>query len=543
LAADSGVERHAGLIEDRPTGHVDILDAGCREPLRPVVGVVDVQERVSREVCGLVKRVVANEKLGAADKHEFFGAQPGNVQPIGLTVSMVDGKIKVFACKIDMMKRRVDPQVDSRIGRGESREAMHQPFRRKIRRGTDGSPLSGTGLIVGILGLVATSQRSWWGKFSARLALAIFFLVTVATVLGSARLDWIQGFQRYRIVIELLIGIALLQRVVLRLGLHGLIKRSIAGVHPRWRSSVVGILSMILTIPLSLATVPLVTTVMASVVTPPIAAARISMRAVTITMLLVPTTLASAAVSASLPGLSGAMVALAGLPLFLVGFATICLQRIELSGAVAEEPKWQRLVVFGAVFWLLFGIALALGCPIPEAIAVAGVCLYLGEALFASRSPQASLAEFREAVSGSSAEVLLLLACGILATLLASIGESPLLSQIVATLWGGPLVAAAWVTVFLPAICVLGIHPIILFSLVFPLVDSGVFGGLHLQYLAWVTMFTAGQLVSPASISAILAASSLHTAPSNTSYRLHGRYVLGMCLITYCYLIGVRYLF
>jgi hypothetical protein len=406
-----------------------------------------------------------------------------------------------------------------------------------------GSPLSGTGLIVGILGLVATSQRSWWGKFSARLALAIFFLVTVATVLGSARLDWIQGFQRYRIVIELLIGIALLQRVVLRLGLHGLIKRSIAGVHPRWRSSVVGILSMILTIPLSLATVPLVTTVMASVVTPPIAAARISMRAVTITMLLVPTTLASAAVSASLPGLSGAMVALAGLPLFLVGFATICLQRIELSGALAEEPKWQRLVVFGAVFWLLFGIALALGCPIPEAIAVAGVCLYLGEALFASRSPQASLAEFREAVSGSSAEVLLLLACGILATLLASIGESPLLNQIVATLWGGPLVAAAWVTVFLPAICVLGIHPIILFSLVFPLVDSGVFGGLHLQYLAWVTMFTAGQLVSPASISAILAASSLHTAPSNTSYRLHGRYVLGMCLITYCYLIGVRYLF
>src|SRR5262249_3003249 len=170
-------------------------------------------------------------------------------------------------------------------------------------------------------------------KFSARLALAIFLLVTAGVVLVGARLDWIQGFQRYRIVIELLVGIALLQRVVLRLGLHGLIKELIAGVRPHWRSRLGGILSRMLTIPLRLATVPLVTTVMGSVVTPSIAAARISMRAVTLTMLLVPTTLASAAVSASLPGLSGAMVALAGLPLFLVGLATICLQRIELTGA------------------------------------------------------------------------------------------------------------------------------------------------------------------------------------------------------------------
>jgi hypothetical protein len=402
--------------------------------------------------------------------------------------------------------------------------------------------LSSTALIVGVLGLVATSQRSWRGKFSARLALAIFLLVTVGAVLENARLDWIQGFQRYRIVVELLIGITLLQRVVSRLGLRGFIMRSIAGVHPRWRSGAVGVLSMILTFPLSLATVPLVTTVMGSVVAPSIVAARISMRAVTITMLVVPTTLASAAVSASLPGLSGAMVALAGLPLFLVGFATICLQRIELARTPVEEPKWRRLALLGGVFWLLFGIASALGCPIPEAVAVAGVCLYISEALFFSRSAQASLAEFRDAISGSSAEVLLLLACGVLATLVASMGESPLLSRTVAALWGGPLAAAAWVTVFLPAICVLGIHPIILFSLVFPLVDSGVFGDLPLQYLAWVTVFTAGQLVSPASISAILAAASLHTVPSNTSYRLHGRYVIGMCVITYFYLIGMRYL-
>ncbi len=404
------------------------------------------------------------------------------------------------------------------------------------------SVLTGAGLIVGVIGLVSTTQNNWRGKFSTRLAAGIFLLVTVGTVFGNAHLDWMQGLQRYRIVVELLIGIALLQRVVSRLGLHGLIKRSVGSVRPCWRSGVVGILSMILTFPLSLATVPLITTVVAPVVTPPIAAARISMRAVTVTMLLVPTTLASAAVSASLPGLSGAMVALAGFPLFLAGFASICLQRIELSGAVGEEPKWRHIGILGGVFWLLFGIASVLGCPIPEAIAVAGVCLYIGEALFASRSLQTCLTEFREAISGSSAEVFLLLACGVLATFVTSMSESAQLSQTVAALWGGPLLATAWVTILLPAICVLGIHPIILFSLVFPLVDSGIFGGLHLQYLAWVTMFIAGQLVSPASISAILAASSLHTAPSNTSYRLHGYYALGMCLITYFYLIGMKYL-
>jgi len=406
-----------------------------------------------------------------------------------------------------------------------------------------GSLFFGAALVAGIFGLLATSQHSWPGKFSARLALIIFLAVIFGTFLGNDRLDWVQGFQRYRIVVELLIGIALLQRVVSRLGLHAAIKTSIAGVHPHWRSSVIGFLSMILAFPLSLATVPLVTTVMASIVTPPIAAARISMRAVTITMLLVPTTLASAAVSASLTGLSGAMVALAGAPLFLVGFATLCLQRIEISGAVTEAPNWRRLGVFGGAFWLIFGIASVLGCPIPEAIAVAGICLYFGETFFTRRPRQACLAEFREAVSGCSAEVLLLLACGVLATYLASMGASPVLNQTVATLWGGPLLAAAWVAFVLPAISVLGIHPIILFSFIFPLVDNSVFGGPHLQYLAWVTMFIAAQLVSPVSLSAILAASSLQTSPSNTSYRLHGRYVLGMCLVTYLYLIGIRYLF
>jgi hypothetical protein len=408
-----------------------------------------------------------------------------------------------------------------------------------------GSPLSGAALIIGILGLVVTSQRSWRGKFSARLALAIFLLVTIGSLLGRTRPDWIQGFQRYRIAIELLIGIALLQRVVLRLGLHGLVGKLIVGVPPRCCSGAIGILSVILTIPFGPATVPLVTTVMAPIVTPSIAAAQISMRAVTITMLLAPATTAAAAVSASLPGLSEATVALAGLPLFLVGFAAICLScclpRIKPAGVVAEELKWQRLAVYGSSFWILFGIALALGRPVAEAIAAAGVCLYVGDALSAPRPWQSSLGEFRDAVSGSTAEVLLLLACGVLATLLASIGELPMLKQTVVALWGGPLVATAWVTIFLPAICMFGIHPIILFSLIFPLVDSSVFGGLHLQYLAWVTMFTAGMLVSPASIIAILAASSLHTAPSNTSYGLHRWYVLGMCLITYCYLIGMRH--
>ena len=139
--------------------------------------------------------------------------------------------------------------------------------------------------------------------------------------------------------------------------------------------------------------------------------------------------------------------------------------------------------------------------------------------------------------------MLLLLACGVLATYVASAGEYPPLNRTIAALWGGPFAAAAWVTIVLPAICALGIHPVILFSLVFPLVDNSVLGEPPLQYLAWVTMFIGGQLVSPASISAILAASSLQTTPSNTSYRLHGYYVLVMCSITYFYLVGIRYLF
>jgi hypothetical protein len=392
-----------------------------------------------------------------------------------------------------------------------------------------------------LLGWLFITRRVWLSKFSARLGIGLLTVTAAVGFLEGDHIGYLEGFQRYRIVIELLIGITFLQKVVSRLGLSGALKASIATVGPKLRALTICLFSMLLAFPLSLATVPLITSVISSCVKPPIAAARISMRAVSLTMLLIPTTLASAAVSASLPGLDASMVAIAGLPLFFIGTCAICFHRVEMSETLMQTPSRRKLVVFGIAFWALFGIFSKIGLMSSEAIAATGVCVYLGEMIIGRRQATTCAKEMHEAVSGTSAEVILLLACGVLSTYLASKGESPHLKLVMAQLWGGPFMATAWVAFILPAISAFGVHPLILFAVVFPIVDSSVFGGPHLQYLAWVMMFIASQLLSPASISAILAASSLKVTPTETSYKLHAKYVGMMCTIAYFYLLLARY--
>jgi hypothetical protein len=58
-----------------------------------------------------------------------------STRPIAVAVSHRD--IDVFANEIDVMHGRRNPQVDAGMRCGEARQAMHQPFRGKIQRGTD----------------------------------------------------------------------------------------------------------------------------------------------------------------------------------------------------------------------------------------------------------------------------------------------------------------------------------------------------------------------------------------------------------------------
>lgn len=405
-----------------------------------------------------------------------------------------------------------------------------------------GSLLADGLLLLSCFGFLCCTWRYWHAKLSGRLALLILLSVLGFSAFAHRHLDLIAGLLRYRSVVELMFGIALLQRLVGRMGLQHWIMRYGSVLSLRWRALAFGGFAALLALPLSMATVALFSTVLSSIAKPRLAGAKISMRAVSLTMLILPTTVASAAVSASLPGLDSARVAILGAPLFLVGLLSLIRTRLQLCAPPTAPVGPSRLMAYTLGFWGIFAAGLWAQLLIPECIALAGVLLYLIDCVSSQRSATDAMDEVGRALQMGSAEIFLLLACGIMASLIASQGPMSDIGQLAHASWSQPSLASAVLIFALPCIAALGVHPLFLFNLIFPAVDSSILGSLPLQYLSWSTMFLAAQLVSPVSISALLAASSLATSPTRTSYALHLKFVIFLCLLTYGYLNLLRHL-
>lgn len=402
-----------------------------------------------------------------------------------------------------------------------------------------GPGLAGFGLVALAALYLALSRDAWRGKVAPRLAaLALLFALALLGSRASEAGLWRAGLAQYRSVVALLFGIALLQRVTRGIGLEVWVRRLLAAAPPAHSGLVLLTTAMALALPLSLATVAILTGILSQVLQQPLDGARLSMRAVCLTMFLIPTTVASAAVSASLPGLSMVQVLGLGAPVVLAG-VLLCIRirpKLHVDQSGAPDGRWLMAVI--AAFVLVFCLSLATGAAIPEAIGITGLALFLLDGLYRRIKPAALVSGAGAAARSCSGEVMLMLACGLLAVALSRVGgELPFLRQAVALIWSSPAMAYGVVLLLLPAITLFGVHPMILFNLVFPIVDNSLLGSTAAQYLAWVSMFVAAQLVSPVSISAILAANALGVSPAATSYRLHGRFVLGLAAFVWLYLL------
>jgi len=92
--------------------------------------------------------------------------------------------------------------------------------------------------------------------------------------------------------------------------------------------------------------------------------------------------------------------------------------------------------------------------------------------------------------------------------------------------------------VLLPLVTAAGIHPLILFGMLFPVLTPALSGNTVAQYLAWSSMFVMANLMSPVSICAIVAATSLKQTPQDTSYRSHWRFCAVLAVVVVVYLSG-----
>jgi hypothetical protein len=79
----------------------------------------------------------ARQQFWAADGKELLAAELHGVGPRPVAVAMTHRHVDVFACKVDMMHRCGDPQVNAGMRFGKVAEPMHQPLGGKIGRGAD----------------------------------------------------------------------------------------------------------------------------------------------------------------------------------------------------------------------------------------------------------------------------------------------------------------------------------------------------------------------------------------------------------------------
>jgi hypothetical protein len=396
-------------------------------------------------------------------------------------------------------------------------------------------PLGTACLLAAACALALLTHSAWRGKASTRIA--GFAIAVVVLCLGTAAADdqlWRSGLLQYRSVVVLLLGIALLQRVIRNSGLEEPIRALLLHTKSSRTGWVVMALAILMALPLSLATVAILSSILARILREPRDGARLSMRVVSLTMFLVPTTVASAAVNASIPGLHLPQVLLLGLPVFAFGLLATSLSRLQVVQGDEGSTDTSWIKFLGAVFVLIFVAALACGAAISEAVGLTGLGVFICDIVRRKEGISGLANHSADAVRGCSSEVILMFACGLLACALTQFGSgNALVAELVRYCWSSRSLAYLIILFVLPLITIAGIHPLILFNLVFPVVDNALIGTPAAQYIAWVSMFVSAQLLSPVSISAILAAGALRTSPAKTSYQLHYRFVLALTAFTW----------
>lgn len=399
--------------------------------------------------------------------------------------------------------------------------------------------MSAFALVASILYILSTFSF-WWKKSSARSGILIFIasMIFLLTANKSGELNLLAVFVRYSDVMLLLVGIALLRQVMNAINFNAALGAYLLQKKPSRVTLSITLLTAFLTWPMSLGAIPLLLDSLKKVVQPKFNLAKIVTRTVCITMVLMPTTIGAAAVWAAMPDIPHVPAMLVGIPLFLFSILLNQKARVQLvaedSHTVSDRGNMTSIIAFIGLFWGSFILSLSvLGLNPLQSITFTAVVLFI-VSHFANRKKQWAQ-QLSESAQGISGEVVLLLACSLLTSvcmmLFANIPQG--ITAFVSGLTTFQCYAIILFVLPLPGI--LGIHPLIIFSVSWS-IFSDYLSGSVVDYQIWICLFIATQLLSPVSINAIFAANSLNVSPGRTSFQMHYGYVLLFNLFALSYL-------
>lgn len=392
--------------------------------------------------------------------------------------------------------------------------------------------------LISIALYLTMTVKIWTNKGSSKLAILILASSLILILAFDIKVDIINVLKKFKDVYWLLLAISLLRILSKYIGVSSFVSKFFIGKSPRKSTLMLSSCAAVLSWPLSLGVVPILIDTLKQSVNKPYTLAAISMRIVCATMLLMPTTIGSAAVFSTVPAIKLGSVMLIGLPLFIIAFILCQINPISFyeSANKLEEYSSKAPIYYLSFFWILFTSGyFFLALNVIQSISLSGFILY-GVYLWIDRKNiQSHLNNINSAFSSISSEVFLLLSCALLSQL-----APYMINYIPAQIFDNILELKAiyiygLIIFILPIFCIIGIHPMVLFSLTYPIFSSYIGEGAH-AYIIWVMMFFVAQLLSPISINAIFAANSLQTSSINTSFVMHIKYLLIFSPITIIYL-------
>ncbi len=386
------------------------------------------------------------------------------------------------------------------------------------------------------------TAKIWIKKTTSKLAIFIFLVSFIFIYSFNIQLDLISIFKKFKDVYWLLLAMALLRHISKEISISDFVAQFFTQKQPYKATLLLSTYATLLSWPLSLGVVPMLIDTLKSRVNNPQRLAAIAMRIVCATMLLMPTTIGSAAVFSTVAEIQLSQVIVIGFPLFLVSFI-LCQKDSVYFYPFAdktEENLSREPIYYFSFFWFLFVFGyFYLELNSIQSLSFSGFVIYTVFLWIDRKNMRSHLNFINHSFSTVSPEVFLLLSCALLSQVIPSvINRVPMqlfdYMNIVSSLYIYMLII-----IVLPLFCVIGIHPMVLFSFSYPIFSPYIGEGAH-AYIVWVMMFFSAQLLSPVSINAIFAANSLQTSSIKTSFVMHIKYLLILSPVAIIYLNYLR---
>ncbi|MES1948490.1 hypothetical protein C84B14_14149 [Salinisphaera sp. C84B14] len=374
------------------------------------------------------------------------------------------------------------------------------------------------------------------------IAIAIALILCLFTA-GSPNL--LDGLNHFDSVLLLLIGIGLLRSYLIDKNLNQVVAGTLA---QGWISGYVSRLFGLYTglaLFLSLALAPIIGSLARTSGLDAKRHAVIAMRAICASMFLLPTTVGAGAVNASLHDFPLLKAVVFGSPIAVLSMwlSVIEGESNAVQGQLADRPsptpadRFALSSATAAFIVLAITIKVGLNATTVSAIALAmtttgcaGICL--------SHSVNDLSKRIEALISKTMPQITLFLASGLLMAAVSGFvpAARSALSDGMLDVLGASAVQIFLITVVLPALSVIGLHPMLLWAIFFPPLHEVTHMPDLVEYLCWIFMFVSAQLISPVSISVILTSASVERSSWEMSWGSHGRHIVMLTVPTATYL-------